>query len=73
MAVLSAFEEQGRFGEADARQHVCPFALLFAFSNRSFALCSSVRFAPPLVITEEDLKEAVKIIGECLLDFDQVS
>jgi hypothetical protein len=32
-----------------------------------------VRFAPPLVITEEDLKESVKIIGECLLDFDQVS
>jgi len=31
-----------------------------------------VRFAPPLVITEEDMKEAVKIIGECLLDFDQL-
>jgi len=31
-----------------------------------------VRFAPPLVISEEDLKEAVTIIGECLLDFDQL-
>jgi len=31
-----------------------------------------VRFAPPLVISEEDLKEAVKIIGECLVDLDQL-
>ena len=32
-----------------------------------------MRFAPPLVISEEDLKEAVKIIDECLVDLDQVS
>ncbi|KAF5329780.1 hypothetical protein D9619_009099 [Psilocybe cf. subviscida] len=32
-----------------------------------------IRFAPPLVIEEEDLKEAVKIIGECLADLDVVS
>jgi len=31
-----------------------------------------VRFAPPLVISEEDLREAVKIIGECLVDLDQL-
>jgi hypothetical protein len=31
-----------------------------------------VRFAPPLVISEEDLKKAVKIIGECLEDLDKV-
>jgi len=31
-----------------------------------------VRFAPPLVISEEDMKEAVKIIGECLIDFDKL-
>jgi ornithine--oxo-acid transaminase len=31
-----------------------------------------IRFAPPLVISEEDLKEAVKIIGECLIDLDQL-
>jgi len=37
-----------------------------------FSFFSSVRFAPPLVISDEDLKEAVKIIGECLLDLDQV-
>ncbi|KAF4611935.1 hypothetical protein D9613_003896 [Agrocybe pediades] len=30
-----------------------------------------IRFAPPLIIEEEDLKEAVKIIGECLADLDQ--
>lgn len=29
-----------------------------------------VRFAPPLVISEEDLAKAVKIIGECLADLD---
>ena len=29
-----------------------------------------VRFAPPLVISEEDLQKAVKIIGECLNDLD---
>ncbi|KIM41883.1 hypothetical protein M413DRAFT_18802 [Hebeloma cylindrosporum] len=31
-----------------------------------------VRFAPPLVIEEKDLEEAVKIIGECLVDLDQL-
>ncbi|KAF8064339.1 ornithine-oxo-acid aminotransferase [Lyophyllum atratum] len=31
-----------------------------------------VRFAPPLVISEEDLKKAVKIIGECLEDLDKL-
>ena len=36
---------------------------LTLFENR-------VRFAPPLVISEEELAEAVKIIGECLLDLD---
>lgn len=75
MAVLFAFEEQRRFGEADARQYVC-VPSLFCCCNflTVLLLCfSSVRFAPPLVISEEDMKEAVKIIGECLLDFDQVS
>jgi ornithine--oxo-acid transaminase len=33
---------------------------------------SSIRFAPPLVISEEELAEAVKIIGECLVDLDQL-
>jgi len=31
-----------------------------------------VRFAPPLVIKEEDLAKAVTIIGECLADLDEV-
>jgi ornithine--oxo-acid transaminase len=30
----------------------------------------SIRFAPPLVISEEDLDKAIKIIGECLNDLD---
>lgn len=32
----------------------------------------SIRFAPPLVIEEEDLLNAVKIIGESLIDLDKV-
>jgi len=31
-----------------------------------------VRFAPPLVIEEEDLRNAIKIIGECLEDLDKL-
>jgi len=31
-----------------------------------------IRFAPPLVIDEEDLKKSVRIIGECLVDLDTV-
>ncbi|TFK71227.1 ornithine aminotransferase [Pluteus cervinus] len=31
-----------------------------------------VRFAPPLVISEEDLMKAVRIIGECLVDLDKL-
>ncbi|KAK4689282.1 ornithine--oxo-acid transaminase, partial [Tremellales sp. Uapishka_1] len=29
-----------------------------------------IRFAPPLVIEESDVRKAVKIIGECLAEFD---
>lgn len=31
-----------------------------------------IRFAPPLVISEEDLMRGVKIIGECLADLDKL-
>lgn len=34
---------------------------------------SRIRFAPPLVIEEADLKKAINIIGECLNDLDTVS
>ncbi|KZP05378.1 ornithine-oxo-acid aminotransferase [Athelia psychrophila] len=33
---------------------------------------NTIRFAPPLVISEEDLMKAVKIIGECLVDLDKL-
>ena len=33
---------------------------------------NSIRFAPPLVISEEDLMKAVKIIAEALQDLDKV-
>jgi ornithine--oxo-acid transaminase len=32
-----------------------------------------IRLAPPLIITSEEVKQVVKIIGECLKDLDQVS
>ncbi|KAF8890761.1 pyridoxal phosphate-dependent transferase [Infundibulicybe gibba] len=31
-----------------------------------------VRFAPPLVISEEELAKAIRIIGECLIDLDEL-
>lgn len=31
-----------------------------------------IRFAPPLVISEEDLRKAVGVIAECLEDFDKL-
>ncbi|KIM57553.1 hypothetical protein SCLCIDRAFT_28774 [Scleroderma citrinum Foug A] len=31
-----------------------------------------VRFAPPLVISEEDLRKAVNVIAECLNDLDRL-
>lgn len=34
---------------------------------------SSIRFAPPLVISEEDVRRAVRIIAESLAEFDTVS
>ena len=45
--------------------------LLVSYQCRLSCECS-VRFAPPLVISEEDLMKAVKIIGECLVDLDKV-
>ena len=31
-----------------------------------------IRFSPPLVIEEAELRRAVKVIGECLTDLDRV-
>lgn len=69
MAVLFVAEESRSAGEA----HACQYVSLFC-SLRSVGVevVGSVRFAPPLVISEEDLKRAVKIIGECLADLDNV-
>ena len=32
----------------------------------------SIRFAPPLVIEEEDLRKAINVIAEALKDLDEV-
>jgi 4-aminobutyrate aminotransferase-like enzyme len=39
----------------------------------SFRLRLSIRFAPPLVIEEEDLLKAIKLIEESLVEIDTVS
>jgi ornithine--oxo-acid transaminase len=53
--------------------HVNMYVLMLTVISLLTPVVSSVRFAPPLVIEEKDLEEAVKIIGECLIDLDQVS
>lgn len=40
---------------------------------RVLILRRSIRFAPPLVISEDDLMKAVKVIETSLLDLDRVS
>jgi acetylornithine/succinyldiaminopimelate/putrescine aminotransferase len=36
-------------------------------------MCCRIRFAPPLVIEEADLRRAIDIIAKALKDFDEVS
>jgi acetylornithine/succinyldiaminopimelate/putrescine aminotransferase len=35
-------------------------------------LSQSIRFSPPLVISEEDLQNAIGVIRQALVDLDQV-
>ena len=70
MAAMPAFEESRCVGETDACEYVrLDFVLSFSCSYLGFC---SIRFAPPLVISEEDLLKAVRIIGKCLEDLDKV-
>jgi ornithine--oxo-acid transaminase len=32
----------------------------------------SIRFSPPLVISEEDLQKSIGVIGQALIDLDEV-
>jgi len=63
---------RGKNVEGDARRTAWQFCLLL--KERGVLAKTThgnvVRFAPPLVISEEDLLKAVKIIGECLVDLD---
>ena len=70
MAILSLAEEQGCVGEADSCQYVSPF--IFFSGGTGHLTAYSIRFAPPLVISEEDLMKAVDIIKQCLEDLDKV-
>lgn len=56
--------------------HVNMYALLFdpekAGEDADVCYFESVRFTPPLVISEEDLQQAIDVIGQALIDLDQV-
>lgn len=55
--------------------HVNMYALLFdrEKARRKLTCCvESIRFTPPLVISEEDLQQAIEVIGQALIDIDQV-
>ena len=73
VAALSTSKEQRRAREAHTCEHV---SSLPSFPPKYMRLLScsyfSIRFAPPLVISEEDMLKAVDIIGECLRDLDKV-
>lgn len=68
MAVLFAAQEPGRARQADTCQHVGDRVSSLIDGD---GVCS-IRFAPPLVISEEELETAMRRIEECLYDFDKV-
>ena len=70
MAILSRAKEQGSVSEADSCQYVSPF---ICYGDVGHLAACSIRFAPPLVISEEDLMKAVDIIKQCLEDLDKVN
>lgn len=70
MAVLSVVEESGRAGETHACQYVR--SQVNVFVSCKYSCYNSIRLAPPLVISEEDLMKAVDIIRQSLEDLDKV-
>ena len=72
MAALPFAEESGRACQTDAREHVSA-AFLFKNKEETDELeCYSIRFSPPLVISEEDLQRGIEIIKQALNDLDEV-
>ena len=49
---------------------ICKVPYVVAIEHRS--LFFSIRFSPPLVISDEEMHKAIKIIGACLNDLDKV-
>lgn len=75
MAALPAVKEQRGVGKAHPYQHVSYWFRCFVTYKTNelrFFFLARIRFAPPLVISEEDLAHAVKVIGECLIDLDKL-
>jgi hypothetical protein len=54
--------------------HVNMYVVLFRIGERDAddLLSQSIRFSPPLVISEEDLQNAIEVIRQALIDLDQV-
>lgn len=55
--------------EGDLRCHIAKYRVRKVCDTNP----RSIRFAPPLVISEEDVRKAVRIIGESLEELDTVS
>lgn len=65
--------ESGPSGQADSYQHVSAlFRCIGAVLIMPIAH-NSIRFAPPLVISEAELDKAISIIEGALSDLDKVS
>ena len=74
MAALSLAQESRRAYQTDSREHVS-YACVLKNQGRKHTdeleYCS-IRFMPPLVISEEDLQKSIEIIKQALVDFDEV-
>ena len=71
MAILPAAEEQGCARKADTPQYVSRVLSFRALSlDQYLCILHSIRFSPPLVITDAELQKAIGIILQSLGDFD---
>lgn len=52
--------------------YVCLRGLYFKYANDNNIFVKSIRFSPPLVISEEDLQKTIGVIRQALIDLDEV-
>lgn len=70
MGVVSVAEGEGCFGELSylltAYAYARGLSGVLTYGQAKPTHGNIIRFAPPLVITEEELRGAIKVIGEAL-------